>query len=67
VPELIQGQWRADRLAEITTGILDDDGAGQRTALALVRRRLGPPGASKRAAEAVVEHGRMIEEEAART
>ncbi len=67
VPELIQGQWRADRLAEITTGILDDDGARQRTALALVRRRLGPPGASKRAAEAVIEHGRMIEEEAART
>jgi lipid-A-disaccharide synthase len=67
VPELIQGQWRADHLVEITTGILDDDGARQRTALALVRRRLGPPGASKRTAEAVVEHGRMIEEEAART
>jgi len=65
-PELIQGQWRADHLAEITTRILDDDGSGQRTGLALVRRRLGPPGASRRAAEAVLEHGRMIEEEAAR-
>ena len=65
-PELIQGQWRADHLAEITTRILDDDGSGQRAALALVRRRLGPPGASRRAAEVVLEHGRMIEEEAAR-
>lgn len=65
-PELIQGQWRADRLAEVTTRILDDDGSGQRTGLALVRRRLGLPGASRRAAEAVLEHGRMIEEEAAR-
>ena len=65
-PEFIQGQWRADHLAEITTRILDDDGSGQRAALALVRRRLGPPGASRRAAEAVLEHGRMIEQEAAR-
>ncbi len=29
-PELIQGQWRADRLAEITTQVLADDGAEQR-------------------------------------
>jgi len=65
-PELIQGQWRADRLAEITTQVLADDGAEQRAALALVRRRLGPPGASRRAADAVLEHGRTIAEEAAR-
>jgi len=65
-PELIQGQWRADRLAEVTTQVLADDGAEQRAALALVRRRLGPPGASMRAADAVMEHGRTIAEEAAR-
>lgn len=55
-PELIQGNWRADRLAEITTRILDGNGESQRAALALVRRRLGPPGASLQAAEAVLEH-----------
>lgn len=65
-PELIQGQWRADRLAEVTTLVLADHGAEQRAALALVRRRLGPPGASRRAADAVLEHGRTIAEEAAR-
>ena len=62
-PELIQGQWRADRLAEVTTQVLADDSAEQRAALALVRRRLGPPGASRRAADAVLEHGRTIAEE----
>ena len=66
-PELIQGGWRPDRLAETTTRIFKDGGSEQQTALAVVRRRLGPPGASRRAAEAIMEHGRMIEEETART
>lgn len=55
-PELIQADWRADHLAEITTRILDEAGCGQRTALALVRERLGPRGASRQAAQAVLEH-----------
>jgi lipid-A-disaccharide synthase len=55
-PELIQGQWRADRLAEISRRLLASGADEQRSALASVRRRLGPPGASRRAAEAVLEH-----------
>ncbi len=55
-PELIQGQWRTDRLAEISRRLLLNGGGEQRSALARVRRRLGPPGASRRAAEAVLEH-----------
>jgi lipid-A-disaccharide synthase len=57
VPELIQSQATPERIAAEAIGLLGD--AGARTAmlegLAEVRSRLGPPGASARAAAAVVE------------
>lgn len=55
-PELLQGAWRQERLVEATESVLADGGARQRGALALVRDRLGAPGASRRAADAVLEH-----------
>jgi len=55
-PELIQSAWRADRLAATTRQLLGGEAAAQRTALARVRERLGEPGASRRAAEAVAEY-----------
>ena len=55
-PELLQGAWRPERLVAATESVLVDGGAQQRTALALVRDRLGAPGASRRAADAVMEH-----------
>ena len=60
VPELIQGEWRAERLGEVSRQMLAGGADLQLPALALVRRRLGPPGASKRAAEAVLESGRLL-------
>jgi lipid-A-disaccharide synthase len=56
VPELIQGQWRADRLADVSRRLLDGGTGEQRSVLARVRRQLGSPGASRRAAEAVFEY-----------
>jgi lipid-A-disaccharide synthase len=55
-PELIQGQWRPDRLADVTRRLLASGAEGQHSALQRVRRQLGPPGASRHAAEAVLEH-----------
>ncbi len=55
-PELIQRDWRPDRLAELTRELVAEGGARQREALATIRQRLGRPGASRRAAEAVLEH-----------
>jgi lipid-A-disaccharide synthase len=55
-PELIQKDWRPDRLAAATTRLLSGGTDGQLRALAAVRSRLGEPGASRRAAEAVLEH-----------
>jgi len=55
-PELIQGQWRADLLAEVSRKLLAGGGEEQRSALERVRRELGSPGASRQAAEAVLEH-----------
>ena len=55
-PELIQGDWRADELADISRRLLDGGADEQRPALARVRQRLGSPGASRRAAEAVLEY-----------
>jgi lipid-A-disaccharide synthase len=55
-PELLQNEWNPDRLAAATRDLLADGGARQRRALALVRQRLGGPGASRRAAEAVAAH-----------
>jgi len=55
-PELIQKEWSSDRLVEISRQLLGGGADEQRPALARVRRRLGSPGASRRAAEAVLEH-----------
>jgi lipid-A-disaccharide synthase len=55
-PELLQGRWRAEGLATATLDLLDGGGRRQRLGLAGVRERLGAPGASRNAAEAVLEH-----------
>jgi lipid-A-disaccharide synthase len=54
-PELIQGQWTPERLAATTLELLGGSAAAQRAALGPVREKLGPPGASRRAAAAVLE------------
>jgi lipid-A-disaccharide synthase len=56
VPELLQGDWNPNRLAEVTIDLLKDGVADQRNQLEVVRRRLGEQGASRNAAEAVLEH-----------
>jgi lipid-A-disaccharide synthase len=55
VPELIQGDFTPERVTAEVLSLLGDGVrlAGMREALGEVRRRLGPPGASARAAEAV--------------
>jgi lipid-A-disaccharide synthase len=53
VPELVQSAWRPDKLIAHTEQVLADRGEAQRAELRLVRERLGPPGASRRAAEEV--------------
>jgi len=55
-PEFIQNEWRADHLVEVSRQLLGGGADEQRPALARVRQRLGPPGASRRAAEAVLEY-----------
>jgi lipid-A-disaccharide synthase len=61
VPELIQSDFTAERTAEEALKFLTDRELYERTrqTLAHVRQQLGPPGASARAAEAVLEvaHG----------
>jgi lipid-A-disaccharide synthase len=52
-PELIQGSWNGGRLAEITMSLGVGGLEMQRTGLARVRKALGPPGASARAARVV--------------
>ncbi|MEJ2188369.1 MAG: hypothetical protein P8Y93_02950 [Acidobacteriota bacterium] len=52
-PELLQKMWDPCSLAEATMGLVDGGGQAQRAALAVVRERLGQPGASRRAAQAV--------------
>jgi lipid-A-disaccharide synthase len=56
-PELIQGNWTAEQLIA-TTRRLGSPAArtDRRVLLAEVRRRLGQPGASRRAADAVLEY-----------
>lgn len=56
VPELLQKMWCADRLAAVTSEILDSDAANQKTGLAEARALLGSPGASRQAAEAIAEY-----------
>ena len=56
VPELIQGDWNSDRLAAMSRDLLAGESEPQLAALARVRQRLGPPGASLQAAEAVLEY-----------
>lgn len=55
-PELIQNDWSPERLAHATEQLLGGDLEEQRRDLAMVRRRLGSPGASRHAAEAVLEY-----------
>ena len=54
-PELIQSDWTANELAAVSRRLLAGGADEQRPALARVRRRLGSPGASRLAAEAVLE------------
>ena len=60
VPELIQDQFTPERVADEALRILTDQdhAARMRLALAGVREKLGPPGASDRAARAVLEVAR---------
>jgi lipid-A-disaccharide synthase len=53
VPELIQDEFTPERLADAVPPLLGPAGDAMRQALAEVRRRLGAPGASGRAAEVV--------------
>lgn len=56
VPELIQDQFVPERVAEEAVNLLLDDGRHEMTreALGTVRQQLGKPGASMRAAQAVL-------------
>jgi lipid-A-disaccharide synthase len=54
VTELVQHAFTAEALAAEVERLLGPDGVGVRERLAEVRRRLGAPGASERAARAVV-------------
>jgi len=56
VPELLQKAWCADRLAAVTSEILDSGAAHQKMGLAEARAQLGSPGASRQAAEAIAEY-----------
>jgi lipid-A-disaccharide synthase len=57
VPELIQNDFTADRVSHEVLRLLREPSARDaiRADLAEVRRRLGPPGAIERAAEAIIE------------
>jgi lipid-A-disaccharide synthase len=56
VPELLQKEWCPERLAAVTTEMLEGGAVAQREGLADARAHLGSPGASKQAAEAVSEY-----------
>ncbi len=56
VPELLQDQWNPEALAGLARELMANEGGDQPKALAEVRARLGGPGASMKAAEAVVKH-----------
>jgi len=55
-PELLQKAWCPERLIEVTIDQLRSGGSRQRDGLAVVRQRLGGPGASRNAALAVQQH-----------
>ena len=56
VPELLQKAWNPDRLSAVTSKLLEDGTTTLRAGLAEARSRLGSPGASRKAAEAVAEY-----------
>ena len=56
VPELLQNEWRPDNLSAVTSEMLEGGTAAQKVGLAEARSRLGSPGASRQAAEAVAEY-----------
>ena len=55
VPELLQKDWSPDRLGDVTSNLMAGGAEAQRAGLEDVRKRLGGPGASRRAAEAVAD------------
>jgi lipid-A-disaccharide synthase len=55
-PELLQEAWNPDQLVAATRQLAAGGAEIQRQSLREVRRRLGEPGASRRAAEAVAEY-----------
>lgn len=56
VPELLQEQWQPEAIAGLAVELLTTGGGGQPADLARVREKLGGPGASMNAAEAVLRH-----------
>jgi lipid-A-disaccharide synthase len=56
VPELLQREWRQERLAAVTAELLGGGAAQQAEGLADARSRLGNAGASRQAAKAVAEY-----------
>ena len=59
-PELIQRDWNPGRLVDVTLELMGEAGDRQRVALGRVRERLGGPGASRRAAESVLQTMRDV-------
>jgi lipid-A-disaccharide synthase len=56
VPELLQRAWRPETLAAASATLLSDEARKQLTGLAEARAKLGDPGASRKAAEAISEY-----------
>ena len=56
VPELLQTDWNPEGLAGLAVELIQSNGGAQPEALGKVRARLGGPGASLKAAEAVLSH-----------
>ena len=56
VPEVLQDRWNPEVLAGLAVELMNTGGGTQPAALARVRERLGGPGASMQAAEAVLRH-----------